>query len=465
MHGITLRTAPSDWEILQQENGFASALLAGEFRVHPAAIAVGVEKVTPVYRVVREDDNAAVIPWTPMAARVNPDFTGEFEQTIRIPAGGLYRIETSLETKSTQPGITWLYRGDVVLHLGVGNVFIIAGQSNSAGHAWDYAMDPPRLDVHLYRNRSRWDLATHPMNESTGAGSLPNEEMGIPGVSPYLSFAKNFADFSRCPVGLVQTALGGSPMSRWTPEDGDLYRNMLDKIHETHGRYAGVLWYQGCSDGDGENAPKYLARFTAMVEALRKELGYEIPFFTFQLNRCVDCHEDDAWGRVRQAQLDAARTLPGVHILSTTNCAMSDGIHNSAHAQMMLGEKLARQAAHVLLPGFPEFEAPALRSAVMQEDGRLCLTFDHMTLGFVGFGGDARAWGFTLEDAEGVIALTGVRANREDRNHIYLTPERRPGPGATLSFAWEEDPTRFPPVDEVTYLPPLSFYRRPLDAD
>ncbi|MGN1019193.1 MAG: sialate O-acetylesterase [Aristaeellaceae bacterium] len=465
MHGITLRTAPSDWEILQQENGYASAVLAGEFQVHPAAIQVGVAQVTPLYRVVREDDNAAVIPWTPLAARVNPDFTGTFEDTIRIPAGGLYRIETSLETRSTQPGITWLYRGDVALHLGVGNVFIIAGQSNSAGHAWDYAMDPPRLDVHLYRNRSRWDLATHPMNESTGAPSLPNEEMGIPGVSPYLSFAKNFADFSHCPVGLVQTALGGSPMARWVPGEGDLYSNMVDKIRETRGRYAGVVWYQGCSDGDRENAPKYLERFTAMVQALRRELGYEIPFFTFQLNRFLDCREDDAWGQVRQAQLTAAQTLPGVHILSTTNCAMSDGIHNSAHAQMMLGEKLARQAAHHLLEGFPAFEAPSLERAEVLEDGRLCLTFGNMTLGFACSTGDAAQCGFTLEDAQGPIALTAFRANREDRNHIYLTPERRPGPGAMLSFAWQADPTRFPPVDEVTYLPPLSFYRRPLNAD
>ncbi|MGN0746986.1 MAG: hypothetical protein ACI4ML_09960, partial [Aristaeellaceae bacterium] len=101
MHGITLRTAPADWEILQQENGYAGTLLAGEFQVHPAAIQVGVERVTPLYRVVREEDNAAVIPWTPMTAHVNPDFTGDFEQTISIPAGGLYRIETSLETKST----------------------------------------------------------------------------------------------------------------------------------------------------------------------------------------------------------------------------------------------------------------------------------------------------------------------------------------------------------------------------
>ncbi|MGN0779033.1 MAG: sialate O-acetylesterase [Aristaeellaceae bacterium] len=463
MHGITLTSAPADWEILQQEGGWADTVLAGAFQVHPAAIQVGVEKVTPLYRVVREDDNAAVIPWTPMTAQVNADFTGTFEERVRIPAGGLYRIETSLETKSTLPNLTWLYRGDCALHLGVGNVFLIAGQSNSAGHAWDYAMDPPRLGIHLYRNRGRWDLATHPMNESTAAGSLPNEEMGIPGVSPYLSFAKNFSDMSHCPVGLVQTALGGSPMARWLPGEGDLYQNMLDKIQQTHGRYAGVLWYQGCSDGDPVNAPLYLQRFTAMVEALRAELGYEIPFFTFQLNRFVDCKEDDAWGQVRQAQLTAAQTLPGVHILSTTNCAMSDGIHNSAHAQMMLGEKLARQAAHVLLPGFPPFEAPSFASAVMQEDGRLCLTFDNMTLGFACSTGDAAQCGFTLEDAQGDIPLTAFQAAREDRNHVYLTPARTPGADAKLSFAWQANPIRFPLVDEITYLPPLSFYHRALD--
>ena len=48
------------------------------------------------------------------------------------------------------------------------------------------------MDVHLYRNRSKWDIASHPMNESTFAGSLANEEMGVPGVSPYLAFGKTY---------------------------------------------------------------------------------------------------------------------------------------------------------------------------------------------------------------------------------------------------------------------------------
>lgn len=464
MHGITLTSAPSDWEVIQQENGYGQVTLSGVFQVHPAAIQVGVRAVQPLVRVMNEADNTPVIPWTPMTCHVEADFSGSFTHTLSVPSGGLYRIDTSLETHSTQPGLTWLYRGDCVLHLGVGNLFIIAGQSNSAGYARDYALDPPHLGVHLFRNRSRWDLATHPMNESTLAGSLANEEMGVPGVSPYLSFARSFCEFSRCPVGLIQTALGGSPMSRWLPDTGDLYANMLDKIALTHGKYAGVLWYQGCSDGSPDASPLYLERFTSMVQALRSHLGYEIPFFTFQLNRFLDCTEDVSWGQVREAQRTAALTLPRVTVLPTINCAMSDGIHNSAHANVMLGEKLARQAAHHLLEGFDEFEAPSLRSARLLDDGQLCLTFDHMKLGFIYASGRAECNGFTLEDSEGEIPLTGFRAAREDRNHIYLTPSRRPGKDAALSFAWQADPVRFPVVDEVTFLPPLSFYRVPLEV-
>ena len=40
MHGITLTSAPMDWEILQQEGGSARIHLAGSYHVHPAAIQV-----------------------------------------------------------------------------------------------------------------------------------------------------------------------------------------------------------------------------------------------------------------------------------------------------------------------------------------------------------------------------------------------------------------------------------------
>jgi hypothetical protein len=116
MHGITLTSAPLDWEIIQQKEGKASVTLKGTFQVHPAAIEVGVDHVTPVVRVMREDDNMTVIPWT-CADHFTCDekFQGEFEVTLEIPAGGPYRIDSSLETKSTVPDLTWLYRGDCAI--------------------------------------------------------------------------------------------------------------------------------------------------------------------------------------------------------------------------------------------------------------------------------------------------------------------------------------------------------------
>src|SRR5699024_6470280 len=115
-----------------------------------------------------------------------------------------------------------------------------------------------------------------------------------------------------------------------------------------------ILWYQGCSDTTPEYAFSYKSRFTEFVSAVRKAVGYEIPFFTFQLNRQIGGLHDGCWGAVREAQRQAARDLSEVYILPTTNCALSDGIHNSAHANVMLGEKLSHLCAHVLL-GAQEF--------------------------------------------------------------------------------------------------------------
>lgn len=102
MYGITLMSRPSDWEIIQQKEGKGSVFLNGKFSVHPAALEVGVERVIPLVRVMSEDDNMAVIPWTNADHfTYNENFQGEFDVTLDIPAGGPYRIDTGLETKST----------------------------------------------------------------------------------------------------------------------------------------------------------------------------------------------------------------------------------------------------------------------------------------------------------------------------------------------------------------------------
>jgi len=459
MHGVFITGGVSDWQIVQHTNGYATLSFSGTWQVPKAAIEIGVKRAVPLIRVMRQDDNSQVVPWTETDYSYGSDpYHGTWTSELRVPAGGLYRIETGLDTRSVNPKFRWVFRGDIRVHIGVGDIFVIAGQSNSSGYGRDWAQDAPMPGIHMYRNRGKWDLACHPINESTYASDRVNAEMGICGVSPYLSFGKCFSGFSRFPVGLIPTALGGSPISRWhSGQNGDLFRNMIDRINQCGGKAAGILWYQGCSDATPELAPNYYENFRHLVFTTREALGYEIPFFTFQLNRQIGGLHDECWGMVREAQRMASHKIPGVYILPTMDCRLSDGIHNSAHANIQLGERMARLCADVLY-GMPGYRAPEPESVIC-DNQRMSLTFKNMKRGFTLFSNDPGYCGFTVEDRLGKIAVTALEQDGEKPNVLHLALERAPLPDAAISFCWEADPTVYPPVDEVTCLPILSFYQ------
>jgi len=461
MHGVFIEKGLMDWQIIQHENGFGVINLSGCYKVPKVAINVGVIEAHPVIRVLSEDDSSQVIPWTIPNYQPSEDgLSGTWNVSLRVPAGGLYRIETGLDT-TLDPGVVKLFRGDVRLHIGVGDIFVVAGQSNSSGCAKDIAYDPPSLQVHLYRNRRQWDLACHPINESSFAADDPNAEIGVTGVSPYISFGKAFHQISHYPVGLISTALGGSPISRWDiAQKGDLFRNMIEKIRECGNKVAGILWYQGCSDAVPNQASIYFECFERLVNETRKELGYEVPFFTFQINRQTNSPYDECWGMVREAQRQAAHKIPGVYVLPTINCNLCDHIHNDAHSSIMLGEKLAKLCGNILYNA-PEFFAPDIYEAVAV-DKCVKVAFRNMKLGFTFQCFDAKNLGFTIKDSKGIIPIDSFSTDRNQPNTISLNLERVPEGDTYISFGWEANPTMLPPLDEVTFLPPLSFYEFPV---
>ncbi len=461
MHGVFIESGPSDWQIIQHENGTANIRLSGTFQVPSAAIEVGTESACPVVRVLSEDDNSQILPWTKTNLHPGEDgMSGAWDTTLTLPAGGLYRIETGLDTKSTKPELTWVFRGDVRLHIGVGDLFIIAGQSNSSGYGRDSALDPPDLHVHLYRNRDSWDLACHPMNESSFAADKPNAEMGISGTSPYLSFGKALHKISGYPVGFIMTAQGGSPISRWdTRQNGDLFHNMITQIRKCTEKAAGILWYQGCADTTPTNSVKYLDCFRHFVTETRKELGYTISFFTFQLNRQMNADYSEEWGIIREAQRQAARMLSSVYILPTLHCGLCDGIHNNSHSAMMLGENMAKLCGGILYHT-PGFFAPDISDAVYA-DHVIRLMFDHMRRGFLVVNNNPCQCCFYVRDSAGTIPIISLGAVK-DNPCLDLTLEREPDTSLQISYCRDADPSHIALFDEVTFMPPLSFYDFPV---
>lgn len=456
-YGVSIESGAKDWQVFQRHEGRAAVHLKGRWQLEPGAIRAGVRSATPVIRLVDEQDQTWIFPWTPCSRQTGGDrltgdeVKGEWEADVTLPQGGPYRLETSLDAVSAASGEHWMFRGDIRVHLGVGDVFCMAGQSNAAGYAKGWAFDPPDPRVRLERNSGKWDMAAHPMNDATDAADCVNAPMSVTGTSPFLSFGRRYADLTGLPVGLVQAAQGGSPMQRWDERrSGDLFRNMISKIRAAGGVRA-ILWYQGCADADQENAALYADSFARLVADTRRETGEALPFFTMQLNRYEVQPDAAAWAAVKECQRQAARRMDGVWILPTAGLPQSDEIHNSAAGNVILGQLLARQV-HGALNGGPAFEAPDLLEARREGDS-IRLTFRHAS-GLTRLRSQHDAADFTLTDSRGPNPVAAVEAAGAA---LLLTPSRPCEGQAYLSYGCDPKGPEGSIVDQQTWLPIISF--------
>ena len=124
--GVTIERGAVPWQIFQQDrNGRAAIALSGSCRrirqsFEPPLTFEEVDAgaVTVKARIALESSGESVCPWT--ECRVEPDLRWSVE--FSVPAGGLYRVETYMEYEGWD-GLSST-RGDMVHHIGVGDVFV-----------------------------------------------------------------------------------------------------------------------------------------------------------------------------------------------------------------------------------------------------------------------------------------------------------------------------------------------------
>lgn len=450
--GAIIEKGLVDWQIIQQVDGKAKISLEGSWY---STEQLREPKVW--VRIVREDTGELVLPW-----QVSENLPqGKWQIILKdVPAGGLYRIETCLNEGNSRV-FEWAIRGDMIHHIGVGDIFVIAGQSNSAGYGKDPIYDPPELGVHLLKNSGRWDMASHPMNESTGTIHEENRETANPGHSPYICFAKQLKRELCYPIGLVQASLGGSPLNAWNPEEsGVLYKSMINTINLQVGKVKGVLWYQGCSDAAEGLCDTYLSRFKTMVFHIRKDLKDEnLPIITVQLNRLVtpsSKNSDRCWGKMRESQRQATKQMDNVFIIPTTDCTLSDLIHNSSAANMVIGERLARVALNSIYGRNFVSKAPDIVSARKLSRDSILLTFDNVYNRLYAFEVGTENLPFAVEDEKGFVSIKSYELS--SYNEITITLHRELGKSCKVHGAYEQNPKGVIPIDFASHLPMLSFY-------
>ncbi len=449
--GVRIDGGARPFQILQQDaRGFGALPLHGRWG-HPE------QRGTVQLRFVAEADGTTVCPWQSASQGGEGVWEHRFDA---VPAGGLYRLESRLVVDPAAP--EWGVRGDTVQHLGVGDLWIIAGQSNAAGYGRGPVYDPPALGVHLLRNDETWAIATHPLNDTTG-NHHPNLEGANPGHSPYLCFARELQKALGFPIALIQTALGGSPLSAWNPDenpDAPLYRNLLHCVGLAGGRARGMLWYQGESDCSPVAAPTYERRFAAFLNRLRADLhSPDLPVVIAQLNRYTSamCPEDHrAWSIVREAQRQAAK-IAGVAVVPTLDLSLSDEIHTSPAGNLTLGSRKARAALGLAYGRTGLSSAPEIAAAALVADrSAIELTFARVShrLAFLGPG----EHDFTVEDADGFVPIRAATTPARDRVRLEL---ERPAEGEVwVHGAYGANPaSQLRDAEENT--PMLGFYRVP----
>ncbi len=286
---------------------------------------------------------------------------GSFAFKLRgVPVGGPYRIQlTLLDARGKSLGSE---RYDDIY---VGDVWILAGQSNMEGIGWMEGRPPAMAPVRAFYMDHEWRGAEDPLHEldkslvrvhhQLHGGRAPARPAHV-GVGPGVAFGQELYERTGIPIGLLACAHGGTSMAQWDPSlialgDASLYGAAIHKLKLNGGGLSGIYWYQGCSDtGQLVDVENYTPRMQRLIAAFRKDsMNSKLPFVLVQLARLVYEDTDAAnWSRIRESQ----RLLPSLVAHTATvpaiDLELDDLIHVSGRAMGRLGRRSAAAALSIL---------------------------------------------------------------------------------------------------------------------
>lgn len=457
--GVFITDGPSNWQVIQQENGCADIYLEGKWSLGGGTTPTQeqIDNARIYVRLFSEKDNLPVI--NSIQADNLPDCS--WCCTLKnVPAGGPYRIETLLQTGAETILYEWSTHGDMIHHLCVGDVYVIFGQSNAAGYGKDPIDDTPEIGVHMLRENGSWDLATHPLHDSTDSIFPHNQDGSNTGHSPYLAFAKKMKRKNGMPVGLIMAAKGGAPIDHFDPEGtGHIYRNMLDMVNYQGGKARAIIWCQGCSDANAAAGITYGEKLERIINYSRKDLNNkDLPWFILQIGRFGDHVPEEAykyWGIVREHQRLLAHKLDNVTTISTIDSTTSDAIHTNAFSNIAIGERVAAAVLNKLYGFTNERLCPDVIDVTRAEDKKhVVITFNNVIENLCGVHNQCiPVTVFKPDGTEMEIADWNGTLNMIN---IFLKEEAPDG--SKVAGLWQAVPDFKPPFDSGTRLPILAFY-------
>ena len=228
------------------------------------------------------------------------------------PAGGWHRLEVRALSGAD------VLAESAIEHVGVGEVFVVAGQSNSANHGAEKQKTVTGLVAAF--DGKRWRPADDPQPGASGGGGS-----FIP------PFGDALAERFHVPVGIVACGVGATSVREWLPKGakfpnpptltghvqqdsgggwesrGTIFATFSARMKQLGPHsFRAVLWHQGESDANQADPTRtlpgdlYRDYLEQLIRASRREMGWNAPWFVAQVSYHVP--GDEASPDIRAAQ-------------------------------------------------------------------------------------------------------------------------------------------------------------------
>jgi sialate O-acetylesterase len=282
-----------------------------------------------------------------------------------VPAGGPYKLEIRVDKSKAYAELDDLY---------VGDIWVLAGQSNMEGVGNLENVQPPHPRVRMFDMvEEKWMQATEPLHNLPGSmdkvhwrlndQKQPERYTGArlaeyntnrkKGAGLGLAFGSAYEKHSGVPVALLPCAHGGTSMDQWDPGRWDrndpgasLYGSMMRRVGAIGGKVKGVLWYQGESDANPKAAPVYREKFERLIARIRTDLNSpSLPFYYVQIGRHISSASVEPWNQVQEAERLLEQSVANTAVFAALDSDLDDGIHVSTPDLKRLGFNMAAFAA------------------------------------------------------------------------------------------------------------------------
>lgn len=413
--------------------------------------------------------------------QVTVEFNGQRKQATTIdnkwmvqldamPAGGPYNL--LIAGKDSRIEIKDIY---------VGEVWVCSGQSNMERQLGPRPPQPLITNWEQERDAANYPLIREYYVPITSADD-PVEDIGSkwvvcsPGTVQEFScvgyfFARDLYKALNIPVGMIFSAVGGTPAEFWTsraelenyPEfkaivekydqslinfpkqlaqykrDGSIGEAPENPAQSRHvfGHYnamiaplqpyaiKGAIWYQG--EANAHNPEQYKTLLPLMIKNWREtwEQG-DFPFLFVQVAPFKDMPPG-----IRDAQLVSLKSTKNTALIVTTDCGDANDIHPS-HKQPV-GYRLSLAARALAYGEELEYSGPVYQFMEVKGD-KAIVYFSHATSGLTSKNGALK--GFTIAGKDGNF----VQANAQIKNNTVIVSNPNVKKPVAVRYGWANVP-------------------------